>query len=488
MNKIAITIIAAILTCSLVAAQDFTRHEFSVNAGGGFSGLQTRPTIGKDHWRGAWTTGLGYQYLFNPNWSIGAGINFSVYQGKMSIKDYHQSQIATNRETGHTFDFEVSSPHYREKQRVMMVTIPVIVQYQYPLDEQKSFYTAFGLKTGIPVSAKSRSKGNFTTKGYYPNLDVTYEDLPEYGFVTNQPFPENKTTIRLKASVMASAECGMKWRLAGTTSLYTGIYADYGFNNMLKNNDKTNKNLVVHQTQSPAQFAYHSAAHMYARNIKPFAVGVTLRYAFGVNGKTRNLPDNNIVEIQPPDVAEPEIEPIVEDEPEPQVAEPEPEAIVDEADTQKQIEEERLARELEEQRLAAEKARLEEEENARKKAELKQQSIDLLQQPIVNFKLGKVASSDPQIEALDKRVEILKQNPDLIIFIYGHTCDTGTHEANEKVGLSRAQQAKEYMISQGVSENQIRGIASKRDTEPLVPNTNEENRKINRRVEMRIVN
>ena len=81
-------------------------------------------------------------------------------------------------------------------------------------------------------------------------------------------------------ALMASTELGVKWPLGETTSLYAGIYADYGFNNILKET-ATNKTLVAFQSGSPAQFAYNAAVNSYAKKMKPFAVGITLRFAFG---------------------------------------------------------------------------------------------------------------------------------------------------------------------------------------------------------------
>jgi len=262
-------------------AQDFTRHEFSVNTGGGVSGFQFRPTVGKDHWKGTTTFGLGYHYFFRPNWGIGTGINFAVYNGKISIKNYNQQQAAINTATGNAFLFLTSLSNYNETQQAMMITIPLMAQYQYLFGEKTAFYAALGFKTGIPVSAKSQSKGAFTTKGYYPNLNVTYEDLPDYGFVTDQPFPDDNTCIGLKTAFMTSAECGVIWRLVKMTSLYAGIYVDYGLNNMLDRKIVANRNLVVYQFYSPAQFAYNTAANSYARKMKPIAAGVTLRFVFG---------------------------------------------------------------------------------------------------------------------------------------------------------------------------------------------------------------
>jgi outer membrane protein OmpA-like peptidoglycan-associated protein/opacity protein-like surface antigen len=100
------------------------------------------------------------------------------------------------------------------------------------------------------------------------------------------------------------------------------------------------------------------------------------------------------------------------------------------------------------------------------------------------FELAQTKLSDVQRENLDKKIELLKNYPDFRFYIYGHTCDLGGPEANEKLGMERAENAKEYMVSKGIAESRIIGIGSKLDTEPLVPNTSEENRALNRRVEI----
>jgi outer membrane protein OmpA-like peptidoglycan-associated protein len=63
----------------------------------------------------------------------------------------------------------------------------------------------------------------------------------------------------------------------------------------------------------------------------------------------------------------------------------------------------------------------------------------------------------------------------------------GTKAVNLSIGLRRAEAAKAYLVAKGVAAERIR-TASKGETEPLVPNTSEENRRKNRRVVMKIVN
>ena len=285
MNKIAITIIVAFLTYSASAQDAAQRHELSMNFGDGFSSFQTNPSLGKNQWKNAIRFGLGYHYLFNPNWGVGTGVNFATYKGGMSIKHYDQKQSAVNVQTGNPFNFLVTSPKYKETQQVTMITIPLMAMYQYEFEEKRVFYAELGFKLGFPVSGKSQAKGDFTTKGYYPNLNVTYDDLPVYGFVTNHPFPADKTDIELRTSLMISLETGIKWLLTASSNVYAGIFVDCGLNNMLKEKAGVDKNLVVYQSNTPDKFAYNPAIKSYASKMKPFTIGLTVRYSFQLTKK-----------------------------------------------------------------------------------------------------------------------------------------------------------------------------------------------------------
>jgi outer membrane protein OmpA-like peptidoglycan-associated protein len=74
--------------------------------------------------------------------------------------------------------------------------------------------------------------------------------------------------------------------------------------------------------------------------------------------------------------------------------------------------------------------------------------------------------------------------PSINIICIGHTCDIGTMEQNKAVGLKRAQAFAQELIDRGVSPDRIE-CQSKWFSEPLVPNTSEKNREINRRVEIK---
>lgn len=100
-----------------------------------------------------------------------------------------------------------------------------------------------------------------------------------------------------------------------------------------------------------------------------------------------------------------------------------------------------------------------------------------------NYKLNAINLSEEQRNELNKVVDILKQNNAFSILLIGHTCDLGNDVVNTKIGRERALSVKEYLISKGISESRI-SIESKGETQPLVPNTSEDNQRKNRRVEI----
>lgn len=97
----------------------------------------------------------------------------------------------------------------------------------------------------------------------------------------------------------------------------------------------------------------------------------------------------------------------------------------------------------------------------------------------------------PALKSLDKVATILKASNRKII-IEGHTDDQvvsgGQVESNWELAGLRATSVVRYLIKyQGIDASKLAGM-SYADQRPIVPNTNEENRSKNRRIEILIVN
>jgi outer membrane protein OmpA-like peptidoglycan-associated protein len=104
----------------------------------------------------------------------------------------------------------------------------------------------------------------------------------------------------------------------------------------------------------------------------------------------------------------------------------------------------------------------------------------------VHFETGKATLTKNSYPALNELVEALKNKPNLIIEIAGHTDNVGSFEFNLKLSQDRAETVRNYLISKGIAPHRIqaKGYA---DSQPIASNTTEEGKAKNRRTEVRII-
>ena len=89
-------------------------------------------------------------------------------------------------------------------------------------------------------------------------------------------------------------------------------------------------------------------------------------------------------------------------------------------------------------------------------------------------------------DQLEEVATFMKQNKDVGLRIVGHTCDIGSVQFNDNLSERRAQAVAEFLRQQGVSSARLR-TQGKGETDPLVPNSTDGNRRINRRVEFKVL-
>jgi len=85
--------------------------------------------------------------------------------------------------------------------------------------------------------------------------------------------------------------------------------------------------------------------------------------------------------------------------------------------------------------------------------------------------------------ALDKLSNELTYFNKTVLHIEGHTDDIGNNDYNYALSIRRAQSVAQYLSLNGISSNRLR-IHGHGELEPRVANTNPENRRLNRRVEI----
>ncbi len=84
---------------------------------------------------------------------------------------------------------------------------------------------------------------------------------------------------------------------------------------------------------------------------------------------------------------------------------------------------------------------------------------------------------------LDQFAQGLAQQPSTEVRIIGHTDNVGSDAVNNPLSVNRAQSARDYLVSRGVSVQRI-AIDGRGEREPIADNATEAGRARNRRIEI----
>ena len=122
--------------------------------------------------------------------------------------------------------------------------------------------------------------------------------------------------------------------------------------------------------------------------------------------------------------------------------------------------------------------------------------IDVLLEPIrtnvverlnnIFFDSGKADLKPESTVELNKIITLLKNNTSLKIEISGHTDDVGSDQTNLVLSQKRAAAVTYFLQQNGIDINRLVAVGFG-ETKPIMANSSEENRQINRRIEMKIL-
>ena len=278
---IVISIILAALSSQYVSSQQ-ADHEFSAYGGMGLSTLNYKLSLGARNGGAGGIFGAGYTYfrgrervsgtgrVVREDWGIHTGLELGLYNAKSKITGEIVSKGRTDSE-GDLFDLHTRLFGYRETQTMMLLNIPMMAQFT-----MDRYYVLGGFKLGVPLMGRFKSKdAALKNEAYYEKYENWFkEELFSEGFGSYTI--NNKGKMKYGATAMLSMEAGVKWILRRKLSLYSGLYFDYGLNNIAKNSQKI---FVNYNPDNPSGFTPNSVLSVYTEKVKVMAVGVKVRMA-----------------------------------------------------------------------------------------------------------------------------------------------------------------------------------------------------------------
>ena len=103
----------------------------------------------------------------------------------------------------------------------------------------------------------------------------------------------------------------------------------------------------------------------------------------------------------------------------------------------------------------------------------------------IYFEVGRKGLTDDAKAILATQADLAKNDPDLGILVQGYTDQQGSVSYNHKLGLMRAEKVKEFLVSQGVSDQTIKVVSLGKEGALCLDNS-DVCRNMNRRVHLEI--
>jgi outer membrane protein OmpA-like peptidoglycan-associated protein/opacity protein-like surface antigen len=442
------------------------KHELSAWGGIGYPSLIYDVSYGDRSGGLGYLGGLGYNYYINYKWSVGIGAEFSALSSSLNISKFQDFYVIPSfGGIDKPLNLEITGNDYKQKYTAYYINVPITARYQFHPWKRHNFwkkqkvYVAGGLKIGIPVRTKYTASGDYTAKAFVRDSNGENSgdaiDRPEHGFGKRQAEANGEWSAKWNWAL--TLEAGVKWRLSERFSLYSGVFADYGLNDIRKG-DRSSQIIQYNdlgpdyeKINTPAINAVHAnrtngSAYSFTDRLNTFAVGLKVQLSFGFkpsfNKSARRVRDKapHLVHVVN------QVTPITADEVSNIVSNNTKEIIR----SQDEI-----------------KALISNEEYRLK--------------TVYGFDLDRTVILANMGSILEDNVETLKRHPEINVTLVGHTDDSATDDYNLDLGKRRAQIVKDWLVANGISASRIK-VTSKGKSQPAIPNVDDTNRKYNRRV------
>lgn len=125
----------------------------------------------------------------------------------------------------------------QESQSLTYLDIPVRVCFGEPAKGQMGLYVKLGVTPSVKIADRFQGSGKYTLKGYYPQWDVTLENIVELGFGSDLEYYSADNQPEAKGFVLwGNAMLGGYLPLGGKLLLNAGVGVDVPFMALTKTN------------------------------------------------------------------------------------------------------------------------------------------------------------------------------------------------------------------------------------------------------------
>jgi hypothetical protein len=222
----------------------------------------------------------GYIYSLTNHIGIGTGIEFSQYKQDAFLSNSaatfsnYEVDLSTS-----AFEYRITTSSYKEKQTLHAIQIPLFLQYKKNINKGIDFNFRAGAKYFLPVKYKIEATANDVNgTAYYPDVNLTIDDLPEYGFGGQSNYSATGE-YQTNGIVMSMFELGFTFDMGTKNALYVAMFLENGYGSII-DQDKEESYIGY----NPTSVTDREANGLYSTDknakIRSVAFGLTLGWNF----------------------------------------------------------------------------------------------------------------------------------------------------------------------------------------------------------------
>ena len=259
-------------------------HRFGVGLSGGVHTMFADSNL-VNTWGGAAGIDFRYTYLIpveGGRWYVGPRVGLEANWAMAGWKTGTTEQFTNTDYLGHAMEYTVYAKA-QETHHHVYLGIPVMAEFKY-----------YGLVAGVGVKAKAllwtTSKTEITSSdisAYYPDFDITIENDPSIGIVTDNKVFGARVTPEWHIAVVG--EIGYEWALTKLRYLGVRLFAEYNVWNSFERDIKASTRCInIAPIDVKGEVAKVSLTPIYDASLTKFnalTIGVTLTYTYDVHSK-----------------------------------------------------------------------------------------------------------------------------------------------------------------------------------------------------------
>ena len=169
--------------------------------------------------------------------SIEAGVGIRNFTLSATRNPYELTETATDAD-GDSFQAMYSFGKLQESLSLTYLDIPVRVCFGQPAKNHVSVYAKLGLTPSVKLADKFQGTGTYSLKGYYPQWDVTLENITELGFGSDLNYYADNQKVDVSGFVVwGNVSLGAYLPFGNAPLLFNaGLSLDFPFMSLGKTN------------------------------------------------------------------------------------------------------------------------------------------------------------------------------------------------------------------------------------------------------------